>query len=932
MNTVTLIARITRIEARLENIEHHLNLSTTAPPDRATAPSAIGPVPPTSPRPVVVPESTPEPLAPPTLTSAKRSATARLFKPTKEKESRALGIAFDSHTLENLIAGRWMAWIGSLVVVIGAGFLAKLAFDAGLWGMLSPTIRCISLALFGGVLIGGGEYTLRKWGRPAAVGLLSAGLGVWFLTAYATAMWYQLLPEFAAWLLMALVASAGFALTLRARSLTIGVLTLIAAYGTPLLLHRAASDPIVLPLYLTAVFSVPLALSAFRPRPYRPLRFVALGGQALLGAVWLIWRADPWAVVVFFGGLWWVMLTAEALYAAHRQQTRIGNALATLLGTALFVTGACITIHTSLAGAAPYWSGALTLCVAALAVVAAVQFGSGLEPLRTRPTEAIGLLTIALWLQAAVLLTVAAALFLDDLALTVAWLAVGLAGVETGRRMHSTLTDAFGLSVLTLAAFKSITIDALMASGIIGGGATILIEVDPIGQLTDFSLVLFIVTGVLTAASYRLRDDVHRLLRIAPIALAVSASMFYLLATGCTFINLWLTGTWLVAAAILLTRYDLTRRQHGSSIGLVLAFLTLAKWMVVDTALPLLPPGAPDAALPFINAPFLFGLVLAGGVAAWWYRIRTIDSSSMHQLSLPSTALRSLLPALTAFIVAWAIGFEIERLVDRHLMKHPASPWTHVELLGFWLMMLTGAIGCALSFTARRLDTEKSARVGVGMLVLATGAWLTSGTLIPALLVGVTQTAAFFNPQFIAGTLLLMMIIATLRGWSFTETGTPVPDSMRVMRYTLLGFMGAIPLWLGTLEVARLVPDAISIYWGLYGIGLVVLGWMRPTAIIRHAGLALLLLTLGKVLIVDTAQLEGIARPLSYLVIGLLFVLTSIGYARLSPKLAARISPHQGEMNSRDTIPQSRREQEDEERHEHDDDEQRIESDRNEQS
>src|SRR5690606_26023876 len=137
-------------------------------------------------------------------------------------------------------------------------------------------------------------------------------------------------------------------------------------------------------------------------------------------------------------------------------------------------------------------SGALTLCVAALAVVAAVQFGSGLEPLRARPKDAIGLLTIALWLQSAVLLTVAAALFLDDLALTVAWLAVGLAGVEAGRRLHSTLTDAFGLSVLALAAFKSITIDALMASGIIGGGANTLIEISHTARLTDFSLVLFI--------------------------------------------------------------------------------------------------------------------------------------------------------------------------------------------------------------------------------------------------------------------------------------------------------------------------------------------------------------------------------------------------------------------------------------------------------
>src|SRR5690606_25361787 len=119
---------------------------------------------------------------------------------------------------------------------------------------------------------------------------------------------------------------------------------------------------------------------------------------------------------------------------------------------------------------------------------------------------------------------------------------------------------------------------------------------------------------------------------------------------------------------------------------------------------------------------------------------------------------------LAAFIIAWAVGFEIERIVGRYLAKHPVSPWTHMELLGFWLMMLTGAVGCVLSFTARRLDAAKSARVGVGMLVLATGAWLTNRTLIPALLVGVTPTSAFFNPQVISGILLYMMVLVTLRG------------------------------------------------------------------------------------------------------------------------------------------------------------------------
>lgn len=1072
MMTFPLVQRVDRLEARVARIERLFDL----PPVESSTPPAPPPDADESPAAPVAPATTPvaakvdavdEPVAPPLLDQRdsattdgtsdaapaapptvvpthKQSATSRLFTTAARSPSDATSRrGFDFGWLEEHFAGKWMAYIGSLVVVIGAGLLAKLAYDAGLWGMISPAIRCVLLGLFGGALVGGGEYTLRKWGRPAAVGLFSAGIGVWFITAYATAAWYQLLPEFGAWLLMALVAAAGFVLTARTRSLTIGVLTLIAAYATPLLMHRAANDPIVLPLYLTAVFSVPLALSAFRPRPFRPLRFVALGGQALLGAVWLLWRADAWQTVVFFGGIWWAMVAAESIYAAHRKQSRAGNALATLIGTALFVTGACIAIHTSLTAAAPYWSGGLTLCVAALAVVAAVQFGDGIEPLRTKPETALSVLTLAMWLQAGVLTVVAAALLLDHLALTIAWLAVAIATIEVGRRLRSTLTDAFGLIVLALAAGKAVTIDALMASPL-AGGATVLLDISGVLRLTDYSLLLFGAVAALITASYRIRPGTHHVRRIWPAALFFIAVLFWLITTGLAFANLWMTGIWLLAAALLLTWPQLGVRQHFASVGVALGLLTLAKWMLIDTATVQLTARSDDATLAFMNAPFLFGLILAGSVSALWYRTRQRQGvSPLHAIFTP--AVRSTLPALVAIIIAWALGFEIERLIGRFVRSSStpwpfgqllgywlltmigivglslsftarrlratvsqqiglvfllgagllwltfgtglprlslgiidATPflnprfasglllagliatayatlrerdtetsdnassadgravsgvlpaftaillfaalgyeaeimveesmrnasgatWSAAHLLGFWLIMLAGVIGTALAFVARRLGTPISERIGIAFVIAAAGAWLSVLTLVPRILAGTVDATPFLNPQFASGALLVVLIVAVIRGlWRDVPLLSRSNDSemndeetdefTRTVRRSLLTLLGLLPLWLGSLEVDRFLPDAISIYWGLYGIGLVIIGWIRPVPVIRHAGLALLFITLGKVLIVDTAQLTGIARPISYLAIGLLFVLTSIGYARLSPKLAERTS------------------------------------------
>ena len=71
-------------------------------------------------------------------------------------------------------------------------------------------------------------------------------------------------------------------------------------------------------------------------------------------------------------------------------------------------------------------------------------------------------------------------------------------------------------------------------------------------------------------------------------------------------------------------------------------------------------------------------------------------------------------------------------------------------------------------------------------------------------------------------------------------------------------------------------------------IGLVAIGFAVRAALSRYAGLALLAVTLLKVLVVDMSGAAYIYRVMSFVGVGLLFVLTSIAYARLSPRLLAQ--------------------------------------------
>ena len=73
---------------------------------------------------------------------------------------------------------------------------------------------------------------------------------------------------------------------------------------------------------------------------------------------------------------------------------------------------------------------------------------------------------------------------------------------------------------------------------------------------------------------------------------------------------------------------------------------------------------------------------------------------------------------------------------------------------------------------------------------------------------------------------------------------------------------------------------ALSVFWGLYAIGLVIAGFVRDVPVIRHIGLGLLGVTLLKFLVIDLSRAATIWRVLSALGVGLLMVATSMLYVR----------------------------------------------------
>jgi uncharacterized membrane protein len=73
---------------------------------------------------------------------------------------------------------------------------------------------------------------------------------------------------------------------------------------------------------------------------------------------------------------------------------------------------------------------------------------------------------------------------------------------------------------------------------------------------------------------------------------------------------------------------------------------------------------------------------------------------------------------------------------------------------------------------------------------------------------------------------------------------------------------------------------ALSGFWGALGFAAIVAGLMRPRRALRLGGLGVLMLAVGKVFLVDLANLESIWRVGSFLAIGLLLLAGAFAYQR----------------------------------------------------
>jgi uncharacterized membrane protein len=180
-----------------------------------------------------------------------------------------------------------------VALILAAGYLLRLSFDRG-W--ISPLMRCIGGAI-SGFIVGAIGWRLHPRYRTYGAALIGCGAAIVYLSVWAAARLYDVLPPTTGIVGLALVSVALAMIAYAIDVEALGTTAALGAFFAPLLLGRNYADADLLLLYL-ACMAAGLGFVAAR-RQWRLAMFVvalSFFGVAYAGAAD---RGSPWGVLLY---------------------------------------------------------------------------------------------------------------------------------------------------------------------------------------------------------------------------------------------------------------------------------------------------------------------------------------------------------------------------------------------------------------------------------------------------------------------------------------------------------------------------------------------------------------------------------------------------------------------------------------------------------
>jgi uncharacterized membrane protein len=437
-----LIRRIYALEQRLTQIEKGLSAlagpaAPIPPRDTADSPAVVAhPLTiPTAPSPSAPLPSQPpgaSVVSPPPSAPRPPALSSPLSIPTAAKHG-------SDGNFEEMVAGRWLNYVGILALLFAVTFFLKYAFDNN-W--VGPRGRVGIGLLAGSILYPWSQHLLARGYKYFSEGIAGLGAAVLYLSLWAGWHYYHIFPQNIAFMAMIVVTGVTLAVAVGRSSERIAFLALVGGLITPILVSTGENHEVALFTYLTILGAGVLGIAWVRDwKSLPPAQFLA---TLVYFWGWYsdFYRADELGITVVFATVFFVLFAALPLVRSWRDGELSGLEAGIVLVNSL----AYLTALREMLWPDGRWA----LTVAVLALAAAHLAAERMLP-EKRGTE-MRLARILYAGLALTFVTLAIPIRLDGRWITIAWAVQGAVLIWGGLRARFAAMRWAGLALFAIVA------------------------------------------------------------------------------------------------------------------------------------------------------------------------------------------------------------------------------------------------------------------------------------------------------------------------------------------------------------------------------------------------------------------------------------------------------------------------------------------------
>ncbi len=749
--------------------------------------------------------------------------------------------------------GNTFVRIGIIILFVGVSFLLNLAIDRG---YIAIELRLAAVALGAIGLLAGGWHLKQHHGGYGLL-LQGGGIGLLYLTIFASYNMYQLLPALLAFALLIAVVSLAAALAVLQNTLSLALFGSIGGFLAPFLTASDSHNYLSLfgfyALLNTGIFTIAWF------KAWRVLNLVGLGFTFSIAWLWGVFSySDAFFLhIELFLLLFFLFYVAIGiLYADHRAL----NFNDYVDGTLIFATPILVfALQTGLVKQYEYGIAFSAIAVGGFYLALASWVW------KTRGTP-LKFLSEALLAIGVIFITLAIPYAIDGVATSATWVIESTGVLWISIRQPHFVRRLFALSLQCLAGLAFLS-DANTTDGLVFANR------DFIGVL-----VISICAGL---SSWLLSTDFNGRHTLEKI------------------LSPWLLGyslVWLfLGFDVQIEGHQLKAVQNPLMLGLTC--ISTAGLSLLGHRLHWI--AAKYAALAML-VPLILGALITNGIAShpganggWilWPLAFTALYWHLYQLDTPPILIYSPLSHNLTFLLAtslltWEIGWHLLNLVPA------ASGW----FIAYYPLIASAALWGIMQPICWPLTRHSAIYCGWSANCLRGGLICWS---VLELTYAADSHPLLWLPLFNPVEFMQSIVLITLLRFTFLMPTSRLSAAQKTHHYRYVAYFificlnimllrtlhhwNALP-WSQTLLTAAISQTCLSIFWTLTGLGLTWIATQKQRRNLWIAGASLLSLVVIKLFFFDLHLQDAIERIISFITVGMLLML--IGYfAPLPPKI-----------------------------------------------